>query len=210
MFGQPQTFDTTTLDLIRHGEPEGGVRYRGSVDDPLCHRGWEQLRNSTSQSGCRWNAVFSSPMLRCHAFASALSQQQQIPLTVIDGLRELCFGTLEGLTPEQAWQQYPELLTKLWQDPAGHTPPEGEPYSDFLARVSESLDQVITAAKNQHVLLVVHGGVIRAALTYLLNIQPSDTFCFEVPYAGMTRLKIYTDQAGRRNTALTFANRYQG
>ena len=210
MLSNPDVLDTVVLDLIRHGEPVGGVRYRGSVDDPLSDTGWQQLRSATHQCGCQWNAIFSSPMLRCHDFARELSTQQQIPLTVIEDLRELCFGTLEGLTPKQAWEQQPDLLTKLWQDPAGHTPPQGEPYNDFLTRVSLSLEQVISAASNQHILLVVHGGIIRATLTYLLNIHPRDTFRFEVPYAGMTRIKIYTDRQGARNTSLKFINRYQG
>ena len=141
MFGDPEILDTVVLDLIRHGEPEGGVRYRGSVDDPLSQTGWQQLRQATNQCGCRWDAIFTSPMLRCHEFARELSSQQQRPLTVVEDLRELCFGTLEGLTPKQAWQQQPELLAKLWQDPAGHTPPEGEPYNDFLARVGRALEE---------------------------------------------------------------------
>jgi len=34
----------TTIDLLRHGEPEGGVRYRGDgVDDPLSARAWKQM-----------------------------------------------------------------------------------------------------------------------------------------------------------------------
>ena len=33
----------TTVDLLRHGEPEGGVRYRGSRDDPLNETGISML-----------------------------------------------------------------------------------------------------------------------------------------------------------------------
>jgi len=31
---------TTTIDLLRHGEPVGGKRYRGQIDDPLSEKGW--------------------------------------------------------------------------------------------------------------------------------------------------------------------------
>ncbi len=38
----------TKIDIIRHGEPIGGPRFRGhGVDDPLSEKGWEQM----------WNAV---------------------------------------------------------------------------------------------------------------------------------------------------------
>ena len=34
----------TRIDLIRHGEPVGGRRYRGQIDDPLSEKGWKQMR----------------------------------------------------------------------------------------------------------------------------------------------------------------------
>ncbi|MGH8626386.1 MAG: hypothetical protein ACREYC_14335 [Gammaproteobacteria bacterium] len=33
----------TFIDLRRHGEAEGGARYRGSTDDPLTAEGWAQM-----------------------------------------------------------------------------------------------------------------------------------------------------------------------
>lgn len=43
--------DFTTVDLLRHGEPEGGQMFRGAVDDPLSPRGWEQMRSAVGD--CR-------------------------------------------------------------------------------------------------------------------------------------------------------------
>lgn len=218
MFGSPGSTQKITLDLIRHGEPEGGVRYRGSVDDPLSERGWQQMRHSVQQAqsdGVRWEKIFSSPMLRCVEFARELSSQQALELSTVAALKELSFGDLEGLTPQQAWDQYPALLSGLWEDPASHTPPNGEPYPAFLERISSGLDEVITTteqlpSEQPHVLVVAHGGVIRATLTSLLAMPPGTTFRIEVPYAGITRLQVYSDADGTRNTSLRFINRYQG
>ena len=38
------------LDLIRHGEPEGGVKYRGSLDEPLSTTGWQQMRATCAKA----------------------------------------------------------------------------------------------------------------------------------------------------------------
>ena len=36
--------DDTIIDLIRHGQPQGGSVYRGhGVDDPLSELGWQQM-----------------------------------------------------------------------------------------------------------------------------------------------------------------------
>jgi hypothetical protein len=38
-----------TLDLLRHGEPEGGRLYRGNLlDNPLSEKGWQQMQASVN------------------------------------------------------------------------------------------------------------------------------------------------------------------
>lgn len=201
------------IDLIRHGEPVGGVRYRGSVDDPLSESGWKQLTASTQAAmaaGCNWHGIISSPMLRCSEFAKQLSQQLRLPLSIDPQLRELCFGDLEGLTPKQAWQAYPKLLRDLWQDPEKHTPPNGEDYAEFVSRIRNSLQQVVEQHDNQHLLLVVHGGVIRACLSYFIELSPKNSFQVEVPYAGMTRFTLYKENEQQFRASLNFINRFHG
>ncbi|HBO95184.1 MAG TPA: histidine phosphatase family protein [Gammaproteobacteria bacterium] len=171
------------------------------------------MQHATDQaqaSGTRWDAVVSSPMQRCQAFAARLCQARDLPLTVVPDLRELCFGELEGLTPTQAWEQYPELLQRLWDDPEGHTPPAGERFTEFSARVGSSLDRILQTPPGTHILMVVHGGVIRSALSHFIHISPRDSFRIDVPYAGMTRLKLYIEDSGQYNAALTFINRFSG
>ena len=43
--------DFTIIDLLRHGEPDGGQKFRGAVDDPLSPHGWEQMRSAVGD--CR-------------------------------------------------------------------------------------------------------------------------------------------------------------
>jgi broad specificity phosphatase PhoE len=86
------------VDFIRHGEPVGGRRYRGSgVDDPLSKVGWQQ----------RWQAVgeprlevklITSPLRRCHDFASALAQRDGLALVLEEHFCEIGMGAWEGLT----------------------------------------------------------------------------------------------------------------
>ena len=59
---------TTLIDLVRHGEPVGGIRYRGQMDDPLSHTGWQEMRKAIGRE-TPWDAIISSPLLRCRAFA---------------------------------------------------------------------------------------------------------------------------------------------
>ena len=201
MHKKQQTPKAVILDLIRHGEPEGGTMYRGSQNDPLSTMGWQQLQSSTDQAirqGTQWQKIITSPMLRCSKFAETLSQQNNLPLSTAHNLRELCFGDLEGLTPKQAWAQYPTLLAAMWENPNAHTPPNGEPFKEFCDRVEHNITDIIQqqlseSSVSPHLLLVVHGGVIRAILHRLLNIPASATFQFDVPFAAITRIVAYAD-----------------
>lgn len=63
---------TTTVDLLRHGEPVGGRKYRGQTDDALSETGWAQMRAAVD--GHRpWDVIVSSTLLRCIEFARELA-----------------------------------------------------------------------------------------------------------------------------------------
>src|SRR5690554_8149987 len=92
--------NTTVFDLIRHGEPEGGPMYRGSKDDPLSEAGWQQMRDAITEVDI-WDAIVTSPMLRCVHFAQELSDRYSIPLHKDERLREINFGEWEGRTADE-------------------------------------------------------------------------------------------------------------
>jgi alpha-ribazole phosphatase len=70
----------TLIDLIRHGEPAGGRRYRGhGLDDPLTEKGWSQMWDAVGEFSA-WQQIITSPMQRCQAFAHALGERHAIPV----------------------------------------------------------------------------------------------------------------------------------
>ncbi|MGH8566487.1 MAG: histidine phosphatase family protein, partial [Gammaproteobacteria bacterium] len=82
---------TTVVGLLRHGEAEGGPRYRGSTDDPLTANGWMQMWMAVGTE-FHWDRIVTSPLARCLDFARELSRRRSLPLEVNDDLRELHFG----------------------------------------------------------------------------------------------------------------------
>lgn len=208
MHAASQPNRTVIIDMLRHGEPEGGVMYRGSKDDPLSELGWEQMRHTLSSGqalGYEWDKVICSPLQRCQAFAREASETLDLELEVKQGLKELSFGDLEGMRPADAWKQYPELLSNMWNDPASHTPPNGESFTSFVKRIGQSLEEIVKQDK-QHLLLVVHGGVVRASLFHLLKMGASSTFRIDIPYASLTRFKIYLNDDETYEASLSFLN----
>ena len=103
---------STTLDLMRHGEPVGGRRYRGQIDDPLSEKGWAQMRAAVGELA-PWDRIVSSPLLRCRAFAEALASAHGLPLTLDERLKEVGFGAWEGKTAAEIEEDAPGTLARF-------------------------------------------------------------------------------------------------
>ncbi len=178
----------TIIDFIRHGEPQGGHRFRGSsIDDALSDKGWAQMR-STVADACPWARVISSPLLRCLTFANELSRRHGLPLTVDDRLKEVGFGHWEGYTREQLQARDLQQYQAFYADPVNRRPPGAERLDVFFARVSAALNTIVTDFTGQHVLVVAHAGVIRAAVAHGLEIPLAATYRIQVVNAGLTRM----------------------
>lgn len=178
----------TVIELLRHGEPVGGTRFRGQRDDPLSELGWQQMWDAVAGRSL-WRQVVSSPLLRCHAFAEALCARHGLPLHVEPRFAEVGFGTWEGCTRQELEQRIPGQLVRFLRDPVGQRPPGAEPLDLFVARVRAGFAALLDRHAGETVLVVAHAGVIRAILATALDIPPSAMYRIQVANAGFTRLR---------------------
>lgn len=181
---------TTVIDLMRHGEPEGGRMFRGTKDDPLSPTGWQQMR-SVAAGFSPWQTVVSSPLRRCREFAAEVAGQLGLTLDVDPLFREIGFGDWEGLTAEQVEAGWPGALAEYWRMPEAYTPPGGEPLVRFDARIEAAWDGLLERHRGRHMLLVCHGGVIRACLRQVLGLPLANLWRIDVPYAAPSRVRIH-------------------
>lgn len=154
--------DCCILDLLRHGDT-GVSGYRGSLDDPLSELGWQQM-HAAMPTTTKWNAIISSPMMRCAEFAKAYAGMTGLPLAFDDRLREIHFGNWEGKRAEQLQEENTEALLQFWNNPWKYTPPNGESLHDFEQRVRLAWQDIASHYSSKRVLLITHGGVIRMLL----------------------------------------------
>lgn len=188
---------TTILDLIRHGEPEGGPMYRGGRDDSLSATGFEQMRLALD-GGEAFDCVLSSPLRRCRDFAEELARAAGLALEIEPGLCEISFGDWEGRTPEQVAETDAELQSAFWVRPDLHAPPNGETLDAFFERVARSWRDCSERLRGQRVLFVGHGGVIRMILARELGMAPAVAMArIQVPYACRSRLRLDHTEHGR-------------
>lgn len=185
----------TTIDLIRHGEPVGGSKYRGQTDDPLSEKGWAQMRMALDGHH-PWEVIVTSPLARCRAFAEELAARLVLPLEVDARLMELGFGEWEGRTAKELLTADPERLARFWSDPLRHAPPGGETLAAFRDRILAAWKDILARHTGRHVLVVGHAGTIRIAMCHALDMPLERLFRIQVPNAGITRIQVDINGAG--------------
>jgi len=179
---------TTYIDIIRHGEPVGGRRYRGfSVDDPLTEKGWQQMRTAVSEAP-PWQHIVSSPLKRCLEFSEELANDLQISHSINDNMKEIGFGEWEGKTPEEILAEDSDALAHFYRDPVNHRPKGAEPLSGFSNRVWLAYQGILQQHQGKHVLVVAHAGVARAITANILKMSLDDVYSrLKIEYGAIIR-----------------------
>lgn len=194
---QPSDSKISTIDLLRHGECEGGKVYRGSTDLPLNETGWQQMRSVvesfTEPHLAPWQQIVTSPLSRCRLFAEELGQRLAVPVVVMDGFQEIHFGDWEGRLMADIWREQESHVRTFFADPLNKAPPNGEEFIEFQARVQMGWQQLLQDFSGSRSLLVTHGGVIRGLLLSLLSMPPEQMASLDVPYASLSQIQVYQD-----------------
>jgi alpha-ribazole phosphatase len=175
------------IDLLRHGETEGGACYRGRTDDRLTATGWQQMWHAV-ESVTPWLDIVSSPLSRCASFANALAERHATPLQLDERLREMDFGDWEGRTAAELMTTAPDDLARFWRDPLHHGPPQGESLLSLQKRVLAAWNEIV--GRQRPVLLVTHGGPIRIILNHVLDKLPERLMEINVSHAALFRLRV--------------------
>ncbi len=189
--------EPTLVTVLRHGEVRGRPHvYRGALDDPMTEAGAAQVRRVADRLAApAFDRIASSPLLRCRAFADAYARQRELPLVVLDAMRELHFGTWEGLSPDEAARQDPEHH-KLFRASAGKVaPPDGESVTELHVRVRQAWEAWLADAAGGHRLLVAHAGVMRALLMALIGLDPAHAYRIALPEAAHFQVSVLPGEA---------------
>jgi broad specificity phosphatase PhoE len=154
---------STEILLLRHGQSTWNAdgRWQGLADPPLSSLGREQAFAAVKRLGSV-DDIVSSDLQRASQTAEILSEGIGVgPVLLDDRLRERDAGEWTGLTRRDIDERWPGALS-------GGTRPKGyEPDDDVIERVLAALTAVHVRAGSSQVLVVAHGGVVRAIERHL-------------------------------------------
>ena len=149
----------TTILLARHGETEWNRigRYQGWADPPLNDTGREQAVALAEQlRATPFDAVYSSDLRRARETAEIVAAPHGVPVVVEPGLREVNVGEWSGLTRAEVERRFP-----------GGERPGGETREEHSARVLAAAERIARRHPGERILLVSHGGTMRALRTHV-------------------------------------------
>lgn len=189
---------TTRLLFIRHAEVEEAYHrvFGGRIDMEISALGRRQAAALADYLALKFkpDAIYASPMIRVQRTLEPILAK--IPLTPVKvaGLREVDFGAWTGLRWEQIAERFGVTAFDWLDNLERGTMPEAEPEEMFRRRVDEVLQQIFRERAGQTVLVACHGGVIRMALSVLLELPLHKMTHLEIDYASLT----WIDCAGRK------------
>ena len=143
---------------------------QGQLDVPLDETGREQARAAAEVlKAVAPYAIVSSDLVRARDTAQELAAITGSPVTFDERLRELYLGAWQGLTAEQARQQFPSEHA-AWRDGRDLPRGGGETYAAAGLRAAACLTSLPLPA-GETLVAVTHGGTARATLATLLELS---------------------------------------
>ncbi|MEQ1487487.1 MAG: alpha-ribazole phosphatase [Methylotenera sp.] len=151
----------------------------------------ERLQLQSKLASYTFDAMYTSPLQRCHQLAQALCTDASLGFSDTDiqldaRLKELHFGDWEM----QPWDAISRDTFDIWaNDYANLAPPNGETFGQLHARAKSFVEDVSSHSHDKHLLVVTHGGFIRALIAEVLQMPLKRLFRISIDYASITQLE---------------------
>lgn len=178
----------TTLYLIRHGETEWNRlgKFQGSKDISLCEDGISQAKYLAERLDGNFDYLYTSPLTRAKKTAQIICKKSKIDPIIFDDMREINYGEWEGLTTKEIKASFSQEF-KLWKTDKITAPICGGDVSlkNASIRGKNSVLKIVQAHQGKKIVIVAHGGIIKAAIIGLFNF---DMTMYHKIYIGNTSI----------------------
>jgi len=160
-----------TLYIVRHGQTDWNIQgiTQGETNIPLNSEGIKQARASRKNlKDIKFDAVFSSDLIRAKKTAEIITLEKQLAIETTHLLRERRYGKLDG-KPYNMMKKYYDTWERLSKkERVNYRPYKGyETDEEVVNRFITFLREVAVGHCGKSVLVVTHGGLMRAFLNHI-------------------------------------------
>ena len=197
-----QRENAAELFIVRHGDaiPEADEIIPSGVYDnlPLSKIGRQRAGDLAERlSAIHFDAIYSSPLLRCQQTAAPLAERLNLTPIIVDDIKEIKLGNLRPLPEDktdlaalyQALHERQRDIVRLAGE-SGHwdTIPGSEPSKAFRQRVVAAFDEIANRHIGQRVVAFAHGGVVNAYAAETLDLERD--FFFPAANTSITVIRV--------------------
>ncbi|HKJ46128.1 MAG TPA: histidine phosphatase family protein [Balneolales bacterium] len=165
--------DKTRIFIARHGETDYNKNHiiQGcGVDAELNELGNLQAISLANYfEDKELDAVYSSNLLRAKQTATPVSHQKNLPLQSYAELNEMNFGVYEGQMYHSVQDKFITLHEEWGRGLLHNKCEEGESPIEVFERANHRCQEIIDSHKNETILIVMHGRLIRVLLASWLG-----------------------------------------
>ena len=188
--------ETTRFWLIRHAlvDPEARKYLYGTQDVGICEDTMATQTQAYAALGRRLPrpaAWLVTPLSRTHRTAQAIfgAGYPEAPLAVEPDLIEQSFGALQGTPGARLAEKLSLPAHAFWPTSHAERPEGGESFDDVILRVGAVMERLARDQAGQDIVVVCHGGVIRAAVGHVLGLGGEQALRLTVGNISLTRIE---------------------
>lgn len=160
-----------SIYIVRHGQTDWNVKRitQGSTDILLNEEGEKQARNFANDfKDIKFDAIFSSDLVRAKKTAEIIALEKKLAVDTSKLLRERRYGRFEG-KPREEMNEARKIWMNLDRQQRLTFRPDKKYETDeeITSRLITFLREVAASHLEQTILVVAHGGLMRALLHHL-------------------------------------------
>jgi len=169
-----------SIIFLRHGQAKNNIEriLTGRTPGvPLTETGIIQAEKAAKfLEHMNISAIYSSPIERAKHTAEIVGKHNSIDVTIDDRLIELDMGKFTGVPYDEIFTSHGNVFMKFYNGELEIAHNGVETFSEVKKRILGIVDHVIENHPNENVVLVTHMDPIKAMLSTVVELTPTNLF----------------------------------
>ena len=184
-----------SIIFLRHGQAKNNIEriLTGRTPGvPLTEEGINQAEKAAKfLEHMNISAIYSSPIERARHTAEIVGKHNSLDVTIDDRLIELDMGKFTGVPYDEIFNSHGNVFMKFYNGELEIAHNGVETFSEVKKRILGIVDHVIENHPDQNVVLVTHMDPIKAMLSTVVDLTPTNLFELIIANASLNIFREY-------------------
>ncbi len=175
--------------FLRHGQAKNNTEriLAGRTEGiPLTDTGIKQSEHTAQLlEHMNISTIYSSPIQRAKHTAEIVGKHNSLDVTIDDRLIELDMGKFTGMPYDEIFNSHGNVFMKFYNGELEIAHNGVETFSDVKKRILGIVDHIIEKHPDENVLLVTHMDPIKAMLSTIIDLSPTNLYELILPNASL-------------------------